>query len=127
MQGSGKDSRFTQTEPRSDRHGRVVDLRSWKNKRRMENLKQRYWNPRSRFRFVGILLTAAATVMAVLCCFPTVLEKHLILLCWLVSLVSMCYSLFLHARYDTIAKRLMLVNVGSLAVSFVVALLKLTH
>lgn len=128
MQGSGKGNRFSDGQPRTSANGeRVIDLRSWRNKRRVEGLKQRYLNPTSRFRFIGILFAAAAAVMAIIGCFPTPSQNHFILICWLIGLVGMCYALFLHVRYDSIARRLLLANVCCLVLSFAAALYKLFH
>jgi hypothetical protein len=124
VQGPRKGKRTVQEQSSSDRQGRVVDLRAWRNRKRIEDLKHRLGNRRNNIRTGGMVLAGTACVLAVLSCIPTRAQSHLILLCWLVSLISIGYALFLHVRYDKTARRVFSASLLSMALSFVVAVCK---
>lgn len=124
MQGPGKGKRTFNEQSNPNGRSRVVDLRTWRNRKRIDGFKQRFNNRRSGTRTGVIVIAGIACVLAVLACIPSALQAHLVLLCWLVSLIGAGCALFMRVSYDRTVRRVLFTCLLCMALSFIVALFK---
>lgn len=121
MGGNGNPKR-TERRPRDlSRH--VVNLRSWKARKRIRTIRGRTSWTRYIFRQLAYLLSACTIASALLSCVPFGPQGRAILWTWGVGVLSVGLALCLHALYETRhANRILATNLICLGVSFVAAI-----
>ncbi|MCL6453499.1 MAG: hypothetical protein K6T78_07680 [Alicyclobacillus sp.] len=103
--------------------GRVVNLRTWKARKRFQAIRGRVTWIRVILRAVCYVLAGAAAVAALLSCIPSTWQARWILDTWSLGTVGMACALALRAMYDIRrANRVLMVNLVCLGVSLVVGI-----
>lgn len=112
----------TQRSPR-DSNGHVVNLRSWKARKRIRTIRGRTTWTRYSLRQLAYLLTGLTVASTLLSCFPSPLQGRAILWSWGAGVFCATVSLCLYGLHETRrANRFLAVNLICLCISFVAAI-----
>ena len=104
--------------------GRVIDMRAWKAKKRLQNLRgKRTWQ-RSVWLLAALAVTIVTAVFAILSCIPSGGQTQHIVLTWFFAAIGSGIGIVLNVAGERLAKRLLFVNLLSMAVSLVAAVVK---
>jgi hypothetical protein len=120
---NGKHSNSKQTDQRQS-DGRVVSMRAWKTKKRIQYVRgNRNWG-RYVFSLVGWFCAIVTAACAVLSCVPFTGQVSAIVFAWFVGTIGCSVGLALHVWRDRTAKKVLTLCTCALALSFVAALAK---
>ncbi|GMA49055.1 hypothetical protein GCM10025857_04120 [Alicyclobacillus contaminans] len=104
--------------------GRVVSMRAWRARKRWQSVRGfRSW-PMFSAVILNRVLVAIACVFAVVSCIPHAWQPQAIIYTWFFAVIGSALSLVLHALRERRVTRELFVYVVCMAISFVVALVR---
>lgn len=121
MHGTKGTSQHANGEPSEPRKGRVIDMRAWKTKRRIDQMRTPQWRLLALF-WLTAGLAAAACVFAVAAWLPFPGQADSILLSWFFAVIGAAFGSVLYAMHHRLARQLLLIDVSCMAVALVAAL-----
>lgn len=122
LHGTRGTSQGVQNPGNLSRKGRVIDMRAWKTRRRIDRMRSRNWRS-DVLLWATIALTSAACVFAIAGCVPFWGQSHGILFSWFFAVLGAAAGSVLFAFGHRLARRLLFVDVLCMGISLVCALL----
>lgn len=121
MHGTKGTSQHARGEQSELRKGRVIDMRAWKTKRRIDQMRTPHWRLLALF-WLTAGLTAAACVFAVAAWLPFPGQADSIVFSWFFAVIGAAFGSLLYAMHHRLARHLLLIDVGCMAVALIAAL-----
>lgn len=105
--------------------GRVVDIKAWKAKRRLQNVRGRRSWFHTILYFVTIVLLILSGVFATLSCIPITIQLSCIVSCAFFASISCSLSIWLYVMRERLASKFLSIGFICLALSIVAGAIRL--
>ncbi|MBX5436748.1 MAG: hypothetical protein IRZ33_05960 [Alicyclobacillaceae bacterium] len=125
MQGPNGNPKHPRRKPQSAQpKGRVIDMRAWKLKKRMEQMRRSKPRTRTALGVLAAAIAAATILFTIGSCVPFWGQARCIVVTWFLAVIGGAIGLCLYVLKHRWAMRLLSLYVVCMALSFVAAVVK---